>query len=236
MDIEVRRGDFILQAAVQSTLRPVAIIGPNGSGKSTLLRTIAGAYQPHRGIITVGGACFFDSQNNVRLAPEDRRVGFLPQGGGLFAHLSVLDNVAFGLLRGQTNTHRIKRHAAAMACLETLGCADLAKRWPKSLSGGEAQKVALARALLPQPKCLLLDEPVAALDVTNRRRFREDLTRHVAETGCATILVTHDARDVLAFDADVCVLEMGRVVQFGSRETVSQCPVNEFVREFFYAT
>ena len=127
-----------------------------------------------------------------------------------------------------------QRHAAAMACLESLGCADLSKRWPRSLSGGEAQKVALARALLPKPKCLLLDEPVSPLDVANRRRFRADLSRHVAETVCATLLVTHDARDVLAFNADVCVIAAGRVVQFGAHEVISQNPANDFVREFFF--
>ena len=209
---------------------PVALVGSNGSGKTTLLRTIAGAHRPAAGQIRLGDQLLFDSDSGVDLAPEQRQVGYVPQGYALFPQLSVLDNVAFGWL-GRAS--RIARRDAAAELLEQLECAHLAQRNPGALSGGEQQRVALARALITEPRILLLDEPLAALDAPARRTMRAYLARHLARRGGPAMVVTHDVRDVLALDAKVFVLDSGRVIQHGSAESLAAQPATDFVAEFF---
>ena len=168
----VRAGSFNLDAEVRGDLDPVVLIGPNGSGKTTLLRVVSGAYLPLGGRIRVGERVLYDSRDQVCLAPEERRVGYVPQGYGLFPHLTVLENVAFGRSSSRVRNHRRDRRAAAAAILAEMECGHLSGRHPATLSGGEKQRVALARALLPDPDMLLLDEPLAAMDAAARRDFR----------------------------------------------------------------
>ncbi len=232
--IRARAGSFNLEADVEGDENPVILIGPNGSGKTTLLRIIAGAYRPLAGRIHAGGRVLFDSEEGIDRPPEERRVGYLPQGCGLFPHLRVIDNVAFGLTSRRRRMDRRARKRAAAEILEQLGFAHLAGRRPNSLSGGEKQRVALARALLTEPEMLLLDEPLAAMDAAARRDFRAYLARHLAECGTPAIVATHDARDVWAFGTPVVyALEGGRIVQKGQPGALAARPATDFIAEFF---
>lgn len=233
LQISLQIGELDLELEMRSEGGALALVGPNGSGKTTLLRTIAGAYRPSAGFIQLDGLHVFDSQNNVDLPPERRSVGYVPQGFGLFPHLSVLDNIGFGWLSRRSRGSREARHNAARALLEEMNCAHLGDRWPTSLSGGEKQRVALARALMIEPQVLLLDEPFAALDISARRKLRAFLAAELQSRGIPAIVVTHDIRDVIALGAEVVALNAGRIVQQGSVEEITRQPANEFVAEFF---
>jgi molybdate transport system ATP-binding protein len=229
--IRMRIGALDLDLDLRGDDAPVAIIGPNGSGKTTLLRTIAGAYRPDAGMIRVKDETLFDAEADVDLPPERRGVGYVPQGYGLFPHLSVLDNVAFSwLARGVA---RSDRRQAALRLMEQMGCAHLAGRSPARLSGGEQQRVALARALTAEPRMLLLDEPLAALDAPSRRQIRAYLAEHLTERGGPALVVSHEARDVHALGAFVYAIESGRVVQSGTARALESAPATEFVAAFF---
>lgn len=234
--VEARAGDFRLDASIEGDAAPVVLIGPNGSGKTTLLRVIVGAHRPRRGRLLLGDRVLFDSAAGTCLAPEERGVGYVPQGFGLFPHLTTLDNVAFGLAAGPGRKSRSERRKIAAAILADIECAHLARRYPAALSGGERQRVALARALLPAPEMLLLDEPLAAMDVAARRGLRAYLAGHLAGRAKPALVVTHDVRDVHALGSPtVHALEGGRVVQSGSPERMAAEPATEFVAEFFAA-
>lgn len=230
--VQARVGALTLDVDLAGGPEPLALVGPNGSGKTTLLRLLAGALTPARGHIEVGGATLFCSDRGVDLPIERRRVGFVPQGFGLFPHLSVLDNVAFGLSTGPARRPAAARREAALAVLAALDVAHLARRLPARLSGGEQQRVALARALVTDPALLLLDEPLSALDATRRRAVRAFLAAQLRALGRPSLVVTHDARDVAALGATVCVLEGGRLVQRGSLEALRARPATDFVAEF----
>ncbi|MDE2654004.1 MAG: ATP-binding cassette domain-containing protein [Gemmatimonadota bacterium] len=232
--VQASAGAFHLDACVEGEAAPVVIIGPNGSGKTTLLRVIAGAYQARSGRIRLGERVLFDSETGISIAPEERRVGYVPQGYGLFPHLTVLDNVAFGLVGGAQRRARSERRRIAAELLADVKCSHLAPRHPATLSGGEKQRVALARALLPVPEMLLLDEPLAALDVAARRGLRAYLARHLARRTRPAIVVTHDPRDVHALGSPaVYALEEGRVVQQGPARHLAAHPGTAFIAEFF---
>ena len=221
-------GDLRLDVDVEARAGVTALVGPNGAGKTTLLRTLAGAHRPDAGRVVLGTGeateVLFDAKRGIDRAPEARSVGYVPQGYGLFPHLSALDNVAFGLAGDRV---------AAARWLERVGAGALSPRFPAALSGGERQRVALARALARAPRLLLLDEPLAALDVGSRRRLRAELAGYLRAEGVPALVVTHDPRDVRALDAEVVVLEAGRVVQRGDPETLARQPASEFVAELF---
>lgn len=231
--VEMRLGSLELDVDIGGGDAPVALIGPNGSGKTTLLRTIAGAHRPVAGTIRLGDREVFSAMEGIDLPPERRHVGYVPQGYGLFPHLSVLDNVAFGWAarspRGGRGAHRER----ARAQLAALDCAHLAERTPSMLSGGEQQRVALARALTVEPRILLLDEPLAALDARARRAIRGFLARYFSERRGAALVVSHDARDVRELGVDVHVIEEGRIVQSGAPEELAARPASDFVAAFF---
>ncbi len=235
VDVRARVGALELDVTAEGKGAPTAIVGPNGSGKTTLLRMIAGANRPNEGRIEIGDRLLFDSRQARDLPPEERGVGYVPQGYGLFPHLRVIDNVAFGLSCGPRSARRSERRRAASALLSELECAHLAARLPAELSGGEQQRVALARALLIEPDILLLDEPLAALDASSRRSMRAFLATRISKRDKPAILVTHDARDVRALGADVLVLHHGKVIQRGSAEKLRARPASEFVAELFDA-
>ncbi len=218
-DIDVKLGDFHLQANISTDAKVLAVVGPNGSGKSTMLRSLLGAL----------GATFVLNGESLGDLPIERRgIGFVPQGYRLFPHLNVFDNVAFGLqLQGADD---IDRTTSEM--LRRLDIEQLAYREIDGLSGGERQRVALARALVCEPKMLLLDEPLAALDAIARREVRSFLSRHLRQFDGYTVLVTHDVEDVLALKANVCVLIQGKVVQIGDIKALEENPAHDFVGEF----
>jgi ABC-type sulfate/molybdate transport systems ATPase subunit len=229
----MRLGALDLDVDIGGGDAPIALIGPNGSGKTSLLRTIAGAHRPDAGYVRIGDQRVFDSATGVDRAPEHRYVGYVPQGYGLFPHLSAVDNVAFAWI--SRGLPRAERRHRALAVMERMGCAHLAERAPRGLSGGEQQRVALARALTVDPKILLLDEPLAALDAQARRAVRGYLAEHLAARPGPAIVVSHEARDVWALGADVHALEAGRIVQSGSADNLAKSPATEFVAAFFEA-
>jgi ABC-type sulfate/molybdate transport systems ATPase subunit len=208
------------------------LIGPNGSGKTSLLRIIAGVLRPAAAEIEVGDRVLVSTRRGIELPVEQRGVGYVPQGYGLFPHLSVLDNVAFGLSVRARDMRPQPRRQVARATLRDLDCEHLADRRPHELSGGERQRVAVARALATRPSLLLLDEPLAALDAAARRSVRTFLTTHLAQAGCPALIVTHEPRDVLALDAEVVALGDGQVVQRGRFADLQRAPATAFVAEF----
>jgi len=198
----------------------VAVLGPNGAGKTTLLRALAGL-TPMEGSIVLEGEVI-DS-----LPSEQRRVGLVFQDHVLFPHLTVLENIAFGL-----KAHKRKdAHVTARALLEASGLGGKAGVLPKELSGGQAQRVALMRALATEPRLLLLDEPLSALDVTVRAEVRRDLARQLASYTGVRILVTHDPVDAIALADRLVVLEDGHLVQSGTPADVTAHPRSRFVAD-----
>jgi molybdate transport system ATP-binding protein len=178
--------------------------------------------------VTLDGVTLFDRDRGIDIPVERRQIGFLPQRYALFPHLDVVGNVAYGIPHGR----RATRTQMARAALRDLGLESLGKRRPGELSGGEAQRVALARALAHAPRALLLDEPLAALDVSLRREVRRFLADHLRALAIPTIIVTHDRADAEAFDSDVVVIERGSAVQRGRLSDLADRPATEFVRQF----
>jgi ABC-type sulfate/molybdate transport systems ATPase subunit len=226
VDATVERDRFAVQARFDALPgRPLALVGPNGSGKSTLVAAVAGLLPLASGTIAIDGLEVSNSAGTV--PPDLRRVGVVFQDFLLFPHLSVRDNVAFALrVRG---SRRADARAAAQPWLERFELDHLAARHPAQLSGGQRQRVALARALASDPEVLLLDEPMASLDVEVRDEVRADLAKHLRAFGRPTVLVTHDADDVAALADDVVVLQEGRVTQRGTLAELRAHPATPYV-------
>jgi len=220
-----RVGRFELDVAFASTSSAVAILGASGAGKSLTLRTIAGLLRPTVCLVSVGDGVLTDSGDGIDIAPEHRRLGYVAQKDGLFDHLDVEANIAFGL-RGVDDAERSRRITELLAAT---GLTRVRRERPTTLSAGERQRLALARALAPAPRALLLDEPFSNLDAAIRRQLRR-LVREVHErTGVPLVLVTHDRDDALDVADYVVILEQGHVVQQGSIEEVFARPLNRTV-------
>ncbi|HET7502653.1 MAG TPA: ATP-binding cassette domain-containing protein [Kofleriaceae bacterium] len=219
----VRVGALDLEVAVEVDERGLVLVGPNGAGKTTVLLTLLGARRPSRGRIAVAGDVVFDRDAGIDRPTEERGIAYLPQAYGLFPHLTAVENVAFGI-RGR----RAERMRKAHGLLERLGVGSVAGRLPGALSGGEQQRVALARALAPSPRAVLLDEPLAALDVESRGSVRSFLVAELRALRRPFIVITHDREDVRAFDAPVAVMERGRVVQRADPEALERSPASSF--------
>lgn len=220
-------GDVVALDSVDLTLDTgefVAVLGPSGCGKTTLLRCIAGFERIDHGRITLGGRVV--TLPGVHLPPHRRHVTVVPQDGALFPHLSVADNVGYGLGRGKGKRARIEE------CLELVGLGGLASRMPHELSGGQQQRVAVARALAPHPPLVLLDEPFSALDASLRSGLREDVRRALAEDGATALLVTHDQGEALSMADRVAVMKDGRIHQFDTPAEVYRHPVDSWVAQF----
>jgi molybdate transport system ATP-binding protein len=204
----------------------LAILGPNGAGKSTTLHVIAGLLAPDAGLVRLGGRTLTDTSAGVQVATHDRRVGLLMQDPLLFPHLSVQANVEFA--PRSRGAGRAKARTSAATWLGEVGLAELAGRKPGQLSGGQAQRVAIARALAAEPEVLLLDEPLAGLDVAVAASVRALLRRVCAAEGRATVLITHDLLDVLTLADRVLVLEDGGVAEIGRVADVLAAPRSMF--------
>ena len=223
--IGLRRGTLDLQ--VQIDVAPgelLALLGPNGSGKTTLLRCLAGLDAVETGRIVVD-----DPAQGVFVEPERRPIGLVFQEYLLFAHMTVLENVAYGLRARKTPKDVARR--AAREWIDRLGLSEYADERPRALSGGQAQRAALARALATHPRVLLLDEPLAALDAGTRSAVRRDLRRHLGSFDGMRMLVTHDPVDAYALADRVAILDRGRVVQVGTLAEVTAHPKSRYVAE-----
>jgi iron(III) transport system ATP-binding protein len=203
-----------------------AILGPSGSGKTTLLRLLAGFETPDRGTVTIGARVVDTEGTHVH--PEQRRIGYVPQEGGLFPHLTVHANVAFGLSRAA-------RRQGVRELLELVGLTGLERRYPHQLSGGQQQRVALARALAIKPEIVLLDEPFASLDASLRTHVREEVHALLSAQGVTTVLVTHDQEEALSLADTVAVLRDGTIVQGGTPDQLYTLPVDVELAQFLGA-
>ncbi|MNZ63062.1 Fe(3+) ions import ATP-binding protein FbpC 2 [compost metagenome] len=186
-----------------------AIVGPSGSGKTTLLRMIAGFEMPDSGRITLGGEVLADGA--TMLPAHRRQIGYVPQDGALFPHMTVAGNIGFGLVGGRETKHQRIAQLAEMVSLAP----QMLDRWPHELSGGQQQRVALARALAQNPRLMLLDEPFSALDTGLRAAMRKAVAQVLGDSGVTAILVTHDQEEALSFGDQLAVMRQGRLVQVG---------------------
>ena len=230
LDIALRKrlGAFELDIAFAVDDELAILFGPSGSGKSLTLQAIAGTLQPDAGHIRLDGRALFDSRERLNLAPQQRRVGYVPQNYALFPHLTVEDNIGFGL----TALSRRERRQRVEELVGLFGLQALMRQRPRQLSGGQQQRVALARALAIRPRILLLDEPFAALDVSLRSALRQELKQVQARSGVNILMVTHDLADVYALGQRVIVYDAGRIIQEGSRDEVFFQPANHRVATF----
>lgn len=228
-DLQVRRGDFHLDARFRAQVgRILVLAGENASGKTTLLRALAGLERLERGHVQLAGGALVDTASGLWRAPEQRGVGYVAQSYALFPHLSVRDNIGYGLraLAAAERRARIEHWAGR------LGVSDVLDHAIGRLSGGQRQRVALARALVREPRLLLLDEPLAALDPLTRAEVRHELRRVLTGLDCAMVVVTHDPVDALALADDLVVLERGRVSQAGALREVLRAPASAWVARF----
>lgn len=216
--LSVRKGEIL------------ALVGPSGCGKTTLLRLLAGFERPDEGVICLSGEV---AAGPGRMIPPERRgVGMVFQDYALFPHLSVADNVGFGL----ENLPKRRRLAEVEAALARVGLGGYGGRWPHELSGGERQRVALARALAPRPALLLLDEPFSGLDADRRAEVREDVRTILLGSGATAVFVTHDQEEALFMGSRLAVMRRGRVEQAAGPDEVFQYPATRFVAEFMGQT
>jgi len=220
-------GNFTALADVTLTVPEgslTALLGPSGSGKSTLLRIIAGLERPDTGAVAIDSADVTDAR------PQDRAIGFVFQHYAPFAHMSVRENVAFGLRIRKRPKPEIRARVDAL--LKLVGLTQWSEQRPHQLSGGQRQRMALARALAVEPRVLLLDEPFGALDATVRAELRRWLRRLHDEQGTTTVLVTHDQEEAMEVADEIAVMHDGRIEQVGAPREVYDAPANDFVMSF----
>lgn len=207
---EARKQHFELDVQFQSDARRLVLFGPSGAGKSLTLKMIAGLETPTEGYVRLHGEALFDRQGGIDLSPQRRALAYVFQDYALFPHLTVVQNIAFGLHQGLTNPRRNLRHEGVSRWLQAFRLESVANQYPDQLSGGQRQRTALARGLVVEPRALLLDEPFAALDRPLRKHLRQELIELLAQMDIPLILITHDEEDVAALaDAVVCI-ENGR--------------------------
>ncbi len=209
----------------------IALLGPSGSGKTTLLRILGGLEFP------ASGRVLFDGQDATGMTVQERRAGFVFQSYALFRHMTVFDNIAYGLRARPRGKRPEKAEIARRVTklLELIQLPDIGGRYPSQLSGGQRQRVALARALAIEPRMLLLDEPFGALDAKVRKELRQGLREIHDETGLTTIFVTHDQDEAMELADLVVVMSMGKIEQIGRPQDIRARPATEFVREFVCA-
>jgi sulfate transport system ATP-binding protein len=226
-NVSKKFGDFVALDDVSVDVESgalLALLGPSGSGKSTLLRVIAGLEQPDTGEVFISG------REATRLKPQQRGVGFVFQHYAPFKHMTVADNVAFGLTVRKRPKAEVR--ARVHELLELVQLDGLGKRYPAQLSGGQRQRMALARALAVEPEVLLLDEPFGALDARVRQELRDWLRRLHDEVHVTTVFVTHDQEEAMQIADEIVLLNRGRIEQLGSPQDLYERPANEFVLTF----
>lgn len=230
--ITARVGRLAIDAELDSAPGTLVVVGPNGAGKSSLLSLVLGVLPVEQGRVAVGETVLLDTSAGVDVPLERRSLGYVPQDYALFPHLSVRENIAFALTSAPTQLDRGARAERADVILRDLGLEAHRDRRTQTLSGGEKQRVALARALSVNPRALLLDEPLAALDVHSRREVRGFLADYLKTLGLPTIVVTHDAADARQLGHRIAVLEAGKITQTGTWDELAARPASRFVEEF----
>ncbi|WP_343741240.1 ABC transporter ATP-binding protein [Herbaspirillum huttiense] len=210
---ELRAADrvFSLDITLASDSQRIVLYGPSGSGKSLTLKAIAGLMRPDSGHIRIQGRTLFDSAQGIDVRVQERNVAYLFQDYALFPHLTVAQNIAFGLARGSINLRRPAEHPAVRQWLQAFELEAIAHSRPAQISGGQRQRVALARALVAEPDLLLLDEPFSALDLSLRQRMRSELAELQSRLQVPMLLITHDPADVEALGQTVFELRDGRL-------------------------
>ena len=226
--IEKRLQSYPLTVEFAAGAKPLAILGPSGAGKTMTLRCIAGLVEPDRGRIILNDRVLFDSDNKINVPSRERRIGLLFQNYALFSHMTVSENIAFGVDRIAPD----ERARKVRGQLDALHLAGLESRLPRELSGGEQQCVALARALAIGPDALLLDEPLSALDEQLRVQMRLELQRMQRELGITFVHVTHSQLEAIALADMVVVMEAGQIKQAGPAREVYASPRDRYVAEF----
>jgi molybdate transport system ATP-binding protein len=212
ISLDTRRGSLNLQLQCRLASDWTVVFGPSGAGKSTLLRLLAGLDRPDTGRVVLDGRILTDTAEGIHIAAGSRHIALVAQQPALFPHMSVAANVAYGLSRLDSST----RAARVDEMLDLVDARTLASRRPRNLSGGEAQRVALARALAPLPQLVLLDEPFSALDGTASDALLSRLQDWLREHSVQTVLVTHDATDAYAINAEVLLLREGKLAATGA--------------------
>jgi molybdate transport system ATP-binding protein len=229
-DIQLRLERLSLDALITVQAgEVVALLGPNGAGKSTVLRALAGLLRLDGGQVLLDGTVLEDPARRVRVPPEKRPIGLMFQDYLLFPHLTAVENVAFGLRARGTDRNEARQKATA--AMERLGLEAVTSARPGSMSGGQQQRVALARAMVTQPRLLLLDEPLAALDVSTKNNLRRYLRTVLRESHAASVLVTHDLLDAVALADRMVVIENGGIVQAGTPAEVTARPRSQYVAD-----
>ncbi len=221
VDIYKQLADFELQVSFSADNQPLGLLGGSGAGKSMILRCLAGVETPTSGQIILNGRVLFDSQRKINVPSRDRRIGFLVQNYALFPHLTVAQNIAFGLPKGLSPSAIRVQVETQLLALQLPG---LGNRYPHQLSGGQQQRVALARALASQPEALLLDEPFSALDTYLRSQLEQEMVAKLADYGGVSLFVTHNMEEAYRICPNLLVLEQGKTVQSGSRQEVFERP------------
>jgi iron(III) transport system ATP-binding protein len=231
--------NFAAEAAVSSVDLAVAegefvtLLGPSGCGKTTTLRCIAGLERPDAGEIRIGGEVVASAARGVFLPPEARNIGMVFQSYAVWPHMTVFDNVAYGLRVRRASGSVVRERTAQV--LDLVGLGGFAGRYAANLSGGQRQRVALARAIAYQPKVVLFDEPLSNLDAKLREQMRGELVRLQHEVGITSIYVTHDQTEALTMSDRVVVMNHGAVEQIGDPRTIYLRPANAFVADFIGA-
>ena len=209
-----------------------SLLGPSGCGKTTTLRMIAGLQEPTSGEILIDGKVVYSSTKNIFLSPAKRRIGLVFQSYALWPHMTVYENVAFGLRNQKPPLGEKKVHEIAMDTLERLRIAEYVKRYPAEISGGQQQRVSFARMLAIEPSLLLLDEPLSNLDAKLRLEMRSEIKRLPDQTGATIIYVTHDQQEAMAISTRIGVMNRGELLQVSTPEGLYYHPINLFVAGF----
>ena len=212
------------------------LLGPSGCGKTTTLRSIAGLERPHSGEIAVDGDVVYSGSRRIFTPPNRRGLGMVFQSYAIWPHMTVFENAAFPLRVGRKRLSRSQIEERVMRVLHTVDLQDMASREATKLSGGQQQRLALARALVMEPRVLLLDEPLSNLDAKLRERMRFELKRLQRELGITTLYVTHDQSEALALSHSIAVMNGGRFEQVGTPREIYERPTNQFVADFVGST
>ncbi|NLK52556.1 MAG: sulfate/molybdate ABC transporter ATP-binding protein, partial [Syntrophomonadaceae bacterium] len=225
IDIIKRLPGFKLQVKLSCGQDIIGVLGASGAGKSMLLKCIAGLIRPDEGKIMLNDKIFFDSAKKIDLPPKDRKTGFLFQNYALFPHLTIAENIAFGL-SGLSKSEINKRVAELMERFRLADLADMEKRYPTQISGGQQQRVALARAMAVEPEILLLDEPFSALDDTLRIHMMKEMLAYLKEFQGSTLYITHNIEEAYRLCNRIAIINNGNLEAFGLKRELFQTPVS----------